>query len=165
MVTVQHLGQREPGRRRIGSVMACWQRLWLASRGDERLSQQQLLITVPPGSGPCRHCQPRHHDGKLAQHPCTLRRSCRQCGGAGSPHPFLHRTDIDCHHAECPCVTASQASALLSWSRTTDSPCALNAGTVTRPRSVGPPFIVMVPASGKTGIPAAAGRGGDGTEC
>ena len=84
---VQHLGQREPGRRRIRSILARRERLRLASRGDERLGQQQLRTATLPGSGLCRRGQPGHPDRELAQHPGTLRQPGRQRGGAGSRRP------------------------------------------------------------------------------
>ena len=59
----------------------------LASRGDERLGQQQLRTATLPGSGLCRRGQPGHRDRELAQHPGTLRQPGRQRGGAGSRRP------------------------------------------------------------------------------
>jgi len=84
---VQDLGQREPGRRRISSILARWQRLGLASRGDERLSQQQLPTATLPGFWPGRHAQPGHRDRKLAEHPCTRRNGVldEKCGVQDQP--------------------------------------------------------------------------------
>jgi hypothetical protein len=47
----QDVKQCQPGRYRIGSMLARRQRLRLAGRGDERLGQQQLRAAAPPGPG------------------------------------------------------------------------------------------------------------------
>jgi hypothetical protein len=47
----QDLGQREPGRPCISSILTRWQRLRFVGCGDERLGEQQLRAARLPGSG------------------------------------------------------------------------------------------------------------------